>query len=428
MLTADLVRATVRDGTLHLTAMKADARRDAVAIADEMITLAHAMVGEPIDAVREAFAGLERPHRLEKVVLGLEKLLLDATETEAPVALDPPDVRARVFERAAIARKANLDATGFDRDAVLGAVAAALETTPESIEQTLFADLKGERRLLEPPAMTGTGLVRAYEIGLEQAVLLRAERIVVEVRCSAPSAYRALFRRLKFLRLLCTVVSVPGGAYRLTIDGPYSLFESTTRYGFELAMLVPLLRECDRYELDAVVRWGAAKERVHFHAEGRMSERASAEPSFPEELKTLVDKFGAQFDDYSVGAADTLVELDGGQILVPDLAFVHRETGEVILLELLGYWSRAAVWKRVELAADPRMPAMVFAVPSRLRVSEEVLPDELPACLYTFKGTLRANAIHERLEQLRRVGDVAPPKSVTAPPVTAKPKRSRSRA
>lgn len=422
MLTADLVRATVRDGTLHLTSMKADARATAVGIADEMLGLARAMVGEPVDAVREAFAGIERPHRLEKVVLGLEKLLLDATEMDAAAPLDPVELRRALFTRAAGARRSADFQGRFDRDALVRELAVEHAVPEATIEQALFGDLRGERRLLEAPAMSGASLVRAYELGLEQAVLLRAERIVVEVRCGSPAVYRALFRRLKFLRLLCTVDPMPSGAYRLTIDGPYSLFASTTRYGFELAMLVPLLRECDHYALDAVVRWGAAKERVHFHSEGSARAGAIVPPALPDELASLVDRFRAQFDDYEVAPADAIVEMRGAGVLVPDLAFTHRASGEVLLLELLGHWSRDAVWKRVELAAASLPTPMVFAVPSRLRVSEEVLPDDLPACLYVFKGTLRAGAVHERLELLRERA-VAP---LSTPP-DAPPSRSRKR-
>jgi predicted nuclease of restriction endonuclease-like RecB superfamily len=86
---------------------------------------------------------------------------------------------------------------------------------------------------------------------------------------------------------------------------------------------------------------------------------------------------------------------------VPDLAFVHRETGEVIYLEVLGFWSRDAVWKRVELAKAGLREKIVFAVSSRLRVSEEVLDDDSPAALYVYKGAIVPRDIEAKLEVLR---------------------------
>ena len=65
----------------------------------------------------------------------------------------------------------------------------------------------------------------------------------------------------------------------------------------------------------------------------------------------------------------------------------------------MGYWSRAAVWSRVELVQAGLGKRIVFAVSSRLRVSEDVLDGELPGSLYVYKGTMSARAIAERLDR-----------------------------
>jgi len=66
----------------------------------------------------------------------------------------------------------------------------------------------------------------------------------------------------------------------------------------------------------------------------------------------------------------------------------------------MGYWSRAAVWKRVELVQAGLRERILFAVSSRLRVSEDVLDGALPGALYVYKQTMSARVIAERLEQL----------------------------
>jgi predicted nuclease of restriction endonuclease-like RecB superfamily len=71
-----------------------------------------------------------------------------------------------------------------------------------------------------------------------------------------------------------------------------------------------------------------------------------------------------------------------------------------VYLEVMGYWSRAAVWQRVELVQAGLAETVVFAVSSRLRVSEEILDAELPSALYVYKGTMSARAIAERLETM----------------------------
>ena len=55
---------------------------------------------------------------------------------------------------------------------------------------------------------------------------------------------------------------------------------------------------------------------------------------------------------------------------------MHDATGEVIYFELLGYWSRDAVWQRVKLVEEGLETPIVFGVSSRLRVSDKALPKE----------------------------------------------------
>ena len=86
---------------------------------------------------------------------------------------------------------------------------------------------------------------------------------------------------------------------------------------------------------------------------------------------------------------------------VPDLVFEHANVAAPVYLEVLGYWSRAAVWKRVELVEQGLAERIVFAASSRLRVSEEVLDDEASAALYVYKGTMSARAIARRLDAWR---------------------------
>jgi hypothetical protein len=44
---------------------------------------------------------------------------------------------------------------------------------------------------------------------------------------------------------------------------------------------------------------------------------------------------------------------------------------------------------------------MLFAVSSRLRVSEAVLDSDEPASLYVYKGTMNARTIERKLDDVR---------------------------
>ncbi|MCC6874780.1 MAG: DUF790 family protein, partial [Sandaracinaceae bacterium] len=90
----------------------------------------------------------------------------------------------------------------------------------------------------------------------------------------------------------------------------------------------------------------------------------------------------------------------GVGVCVPDLRFVH-EDGSAIFLEGLGFWSRDAVWRRVELAKKGLGAKVLFAVSSRLRVSEGVLGEDEDAALYVYKGAMSPKAIEAKLDALR---------------------------
>src|SRR5205823_607434 len=95
-----------------------------------------------------------------------------------------------------------------------------------------------------------------------------------------------------------------------------------------------------------------------------------------------------------------ILSLPGVGLCVPDLVFQHSATGECVYLEVLGYWSRDAVWRRVELVERGLEQRIVFAVSTRLRVSEAALGGDLPGSLYVYKRVMSARTILERVDRL----------------------------
>jgi hypothetical protein len=93
-----------------------------------------------------------------------------------------------------------------------------------------------------------------------------------------------------------------------------------------------------------------------------------------------------------------VLNLPGVGVCVPDLVFTRDGAKTPVYLEVLGYWSRAAVWRRVELAEAGLPHRVIWAVSDRLRVSEAALPADLPASLYVYKGVMNPRRILKLLE------------------------------
>lgn len=401
MLTADLVRARRRKDELRLQPLRPDQRARAIDFAAAYVRAALDGVGGTRRDLEQAFAAIEVGARDRRIADGLRKLVEDRCELAIEEGLDAPGLRRNVFERAAAARRAG----SLDRHALLSRVAAeeGVEDAAE-LERRMYGDLKHAHRLTAFDAVAPEALVDLYELAQAQAVLLRAVRVVVDVRCSSAATYRSLFHKLKFHRLLHTIER-HGDGYRVRIDGPLSLFRSTTKYGLGLALVLPTLRACDRFALEAEVRWGKSRAPLRFELEGGAQAGAEAPPpALREEVASLLERFSRRRSAWSVAPASTVVSLPGVGQCVPDLTFDH-EDGARVHLEVLGFWSREAVFRRVDLAMAGLPEPVLFALSSRLRVSEDVLPDSLPAGLYVFKGSMSPKAVEERLEALRgRVG------------------------
>ena len=85
---------------------------------------------------------------------------------------------------------------------------------------------------------------------------------------------------------------------------------------------------------------------------------------------------------------------------VPDLAFVRARDGARVHFELLGFWSREAVWRRVELVRAGLPHRILFAVSKSLRVGEAVLDDAPHAALYVFTRVIAAKPVLDHIERL----------------------------
>jgi len=402
VLTADLVNARRRGAELRLVTLDAAARERACAIAGALVAVAGAHVARTREELELGLSAVESGPREHRLRDGLAKLVLDRCVFDAGSDADPEAVRRDVFTRASGARAALAPADRFDRSAILAAVARDRATSPEAIERALFADLRGSHVLVAFETLSAQALVAAYERAQAQAVLLRAVRVRVDVHCRSAIGLRALFRRLKFLRLLHTIAR-HGEGHRIVIDGPFSLFESVTRYGLQLALVLPALEGCDRWRLEADIRWGKERTPLVFRLAGETSGAGGGATPLPDEVEALVRSFRALETSWRVSANTRILDLPGVGLSIPDLVFERRLTDgspERVYLEVMGYWSRAAVWKRVELVQAGLADRILFAVSAKLRVSEEVLGEDLPGALYVYKQTLSARAVAERLEKV----------------------------
>ncbi len=401
MLTAEHIDARKRQGKLLLAPLSGGARQECLSLAEQLLVTWGGSIGDSREELEALVLQLGTTGQEKLWIKGLSKLLEDAASFSSEEEGQAVELRRAVFWEAARNRRELEAGQAFERERVLAAVAAAHDTTPSALDERLYADLPGAQRLVTVPAWTPLGLLERYEFAKIQAVLLRAERLMVTFRIGDVEVVRRLFRSLRFRQLLFQLEREDGGRYRLTVDGPISLFEGCTRYGLQLALVLPLILELPEPQLSAELRWGKRRERLLFELKGPpvglpVGADAPAVRTCSDEVTQLVEELSQLCPDWSVEFGTELLELTGVGLIVPDLR-ITLPTGECVHVELLGYWSRDAVWRRIELVEAGLVEPLLFIVSSRLRVSEAVLSEDATAALYVYKGKISARAVRERL-------------------------------
>jgi predicted nuclease of restriction endonuclease-like RecB superfamily len=385
MLTGDLVR--VRTSKQRVTPLYIDRNSPRwLEAAESLLLLFREAVGMTRGAIEneidELFGGGGKATQVHR---GLAKILQDRAEFEVISAVAPEVIREKVFTLAA-ERRRQLRASGalpglrkpFRRDEVLAAAARELNLRPEAVLESLFADLRGENRLLRFDDTTAERLIDRYNVALAQAVLLRSVMVRVEVRSEQPARYRQIFRRLKFHRLLYRVQGSMRDGYVFHIDGPLSLFSATTRYGLQVALFVPALVRCTDFRLEAELRWGARREPRTFYLDARdglVSHQSDSGMYVPAEIKAFIERFRQVVPAWEISECTEIIELGREGVWVPDYRAVHKATSVDVFVEVLGFWKRSSLERLTRLLPRYGPPRFVLAISERLKVDEEALQD-----------------------------------------------------
>ena len=399
MLTSDLVRVRRRGELLEPRYVTGKVQARLADVADALIGTMRGAAGAAREVVDAQLDGVAHKPSDRIAVGGLRKLLFDRCTFGVEPGPEPADVRRIVFMVAA-ARRMELQAGEvFSQAAVMEAAAEELGIEEAAVRARLFADLKANERLVEFRDIDATALVQRYNVALAQAVLLRATKVMIALDQEDAGAVRQLFREARFQGLLHRVEQRADDQWYVELDGPMSLFSASQKYGLKLALFLPAVLRCSRWRLRAELLWGKRKEPRVFELgpeNGLVAQQRAISGVAPEMAK-FVDGFRKLESVWKVTANDEIVALPGEVVCVPDLVFSNTQTGEEVFLEAFGFWSRTAVWQRVETIARGFPGRIILAVGKHLRVSEEVLDEDAPGELYVYKKTMRPRAVLERL-------------------------------
>jgi hypothetical protein len=391
-----------------------------LALAAELIALFRAAQGKPRAELQLELQVLEGDHTDYRVKRGLAYLLSSAYSTFETVSpLDPAMLRQRVFTLSASAAPSPQAS-----QATLAALADALshelerEVTPEQIRAGLYADLPEQQLLSSFDAPTPEALLHRYNLAQAQGVLYRASSVTITAHRNDPGEYKLLFRYLKLFGLMTYIEGDADHGFTLTIDGPTSLFQPSTRYGLALAKLLPALFHVSRWSLVATLvpyaRWphGPGARRFSLTPDcGLVTHYPPGKPYDSIVEQAFAARWAHTQTPWRLEREVDLIPIPGS-IIVPDFRLVHPD-GRTFLLEIVGYWRPEYLRKKFAQVRRARRHDLILAISERLNLERAgVTVKDVPARLVWFKDRVLPTAVLEVLEAGEEAVPHSPPGAV----------------
>ena len=331
---------------------------------------------------------------------GLAHLLKGLCEFEVVSPLEPQLLRERVF-----ALSAQSVPSYQQSDRVLDNLASQLshelerEVFPGQIRAGLYADLAENRVLTKFDPPTPQELLHRYNLSQVQGVFYRASQIILNAHRNVPGEYKLLFRYLKLFQLMAYIEGDADHGFTITIDGPTSLFSSSTRYGLAIAKLIPALLHVTKWSLAATLQtrdfytnnWKTGRFTLDSNC-GLVSHYPPGKPYDSMLEEAFVDRWNSLKTEWVLEREVDLIPIPGS-VMIPDFRLVHPD-GRTFLLEIVGYWRPEYLQKKFSQVRQSQRDNLILAISERLNLEKAgVKMNDVPARIVWFKDKLLPKSV-----------------------------------
>ena len=368
MLPSNLLRAKISRGTI--SPLYASLDFDTMALAERISGIFRDATGKRRGELMDKLREVENGGNDFKLVRGLSTLLERRCTFEPEGAFNPKEARMAVFEEASRSRTSSLE----ERNGVIQTVSTKLGISPEAMERTLFSDLEDEVILREFMPLDAERLLKQYNLSVTQTLLFKSLR----VEFTASGNWKNIFRDVKRFGLIYSVERGNDG-FRVSLDGPLSLFKMTERYGTSIAKILPQIVASDSWSIRAEIL-ARSRGRVYtFEADGRELKSiilSATDPSFgggrqDQYDSTVEERFARSFLSYGSGwvlkrEPEPLVA--GTHVLIPDFSF--EKNGAKVYLEVVGFWTSDYLERKISKLKQVAGIDMIVAANQSLACSK----------------------------------------------------------
>ncbi len=381
-----------------------------MATAQTAIDLFQSAVGKTqgyLDQQLQILEGEDTDYRIKR---GLAHLLRNSFSTfEIVSPLDPDVLRDRLFTLAATITPSPA-ATQIHLQTLAAQLSQELarDVEPVHICQGLYADLKENRILTSFDSPTPEALLHRYNLSQVQGIFYKACHVVMHLHRNDPGEYKLMFKYLKLFRLMTYIEGEADQGFTITIDGPASLFDTSTRYGVDIAKLIPAILHVTRWQLTAQLQWKNPYTKTAQEKSFSLTDSCDLVSHYPpgKPYDSLLEQAFAEKwaqlktqgkTDWQLEREVDLVPIPGS-VMIPDFRLVHPD-GRTYLLEIVGYWRPEYLRKKFYQASQAQQKNLILAVSERLNLEKAgVEPHSVPTNTIWFKDKLQPKAVLKALE------------------------------
>jgi uncharacterized protein len=303
-----------------------------------------------------------------KLSKGLNKLCQDRTEFAKPGNYEYIEMRRDLF----LTSGKILDSEKFaDYHEFQMKVYRETAHLKDFVQGEFYNDLPRNEELIKFKNVSPEQLLQRYNCSLVQSLLLHSSKLTIELEDPDAQKLRRLFKYLKFFRLLAEIrcIKYVGRGknkrplkFSLTVDGPMSLFENTSKYGLQLASFFPAIPDLLKWKVSAEIKLNNQWLQLNVNQKSELVSHYRNFSSFvPEEIKIFHIHFKEKQEDWTIKGETPFIDCGGGEVIFPDLSF-QNESGKTIHLELFHRWHMSQLIKRLEQGALEKMDNLIIGI------------------------------------------------------------------
>ncbi|MDB9306568.1 MULTISPECIES: DUF790 family protein [Cyanophyceae] len=342
-----------------------------------------------------------------RVKRGLAYILKSSFCTfEVVSPLEPPMLRERVFALAAKSVPSG-ESTQLTLTKIADELSQELEREVllEQVRDGLYADLAENKILTNFDAPSPVDLLNRYNLSQVQGIFYKASQLVLNAHRNVPGEYKLLFRYLKLFQLMAYIEGDADHGFTITVDGPTSLFNPSTRYGLAIAKLIPALLHVTKWSLSATLQtrdpytkaWNTGRFTLNSEC-GLVSHYSKGKPYDSMLESSFADKWDALKTEWVLEREVDLLPVPGS-VMIPDFRLVHPD-GRDYLLEIVGYWRPEYLQKKFYQVRTSGCDNLILAISERLNLEKAgVKLDNVPAKIVWFKDKLLPKAVLAVIEE-----------------------------